>query len=294
MKRTLEQQLKERRLLLELTQQRLRRRKLRKPLPQLQPDAIRLAYYQELKQVLQRARELVHAQVLPALADLVRQADRERGDAAQRTDSAGTRVNALLDGVANTLFQELTGPVLQRLADKYARRTSDFQRKELQKQIRSVLGVDLALVERNLSTRVEDFTAEQVARIKSMAQGYLDDVEKRVIAGVRAGTRPSEIAQGLVDRYGVAESSAQRIANDQVGKFYGELNRVRQTDLGVNRYVWNTVRDNRVREEHAQRHGETYAWDEPPEDGHPGEAINCRCFAEPDLSQLLELAGVAA
>lgn len=294
MKRTLAQQLKERRLLLELTRKKAARLKVRKPLPQLQPDAIRLAYYQELKLVLQRARALVAARVLPTLGELVAQADRERGDVAQRADSAGSRVNTLLDGVADTLFQELTGPVLERLADKIARRTSDFQRQELQKQIRSALGVDLQLVERNLSTRVEDFTAEQVARIKSMAQGYLDDVEKRVIAGVRAGTRPTEIAQGLVERYGVAESSAQRIANDQVGKFYGELNRVRQTDLGVNRYVWNTVRDNRVREEHAVRQGETYSWDEPPEDGHPGEAINCRCFAEPDLSQLLDELGVAA
>jgi len=26
-----------------------------------------------------------------------------------------------------------------------------------------------------------------------------------------------------------------------------------------------------------------FFWDEPPEGGHPGDAHNCRCFAEPML-----------
>ena len=46
-------------------------------------------------------------------------------------------------------------------------------------------------------------------------------------------------------------------------------------------YIWRSVRDDRSRGEHAKRHGQVFSWDNPPEDGHPGEAPNCRCWAEP-------------
>jgi len=45
-------------------------------------------------------------------------------------------------------------------------------------------------------------------------------------------------------------------------------------------YIWHTAGDDKVRESHAARDGETFSWDSPPEGGHPGEAENCRCTAE--------------
>lgn len=48
-----------------------------------------------------------------------------------------------------------------------------------------------------------------------------------------------------------------------------------------NYYIWRTVGDDRVRSSHEERGGEIFAWDEPPEGGHPGEDYNCRCTAEP-------------
>ncbi|WP_193788037.1 phage minor head protein [Magnetospira sp. QH-2] len=45
-------------------------------------------------------------------------------------------------------------------------------------------------------------------------------------------------------------------------------------------YIWRTVGDNKVRSSHADREGQTFSWDDPPEGGHPGEAENCRCWAE--------------
>jgi SPP1 gp7 family putative phage head morphogenesis protein len=126
-----------------------------------------------------------------------------------------------------------------------------------------------------------------VALIKSIPQQYFGDIEKRITAGVRSGTRWEDLAQELQDRYDVSESRAALIARDQVGKFYGELNEVRQTALGVKSFIWRTANDERVREEHADLEGETFDWDTPPSEGIPGEAVNCRCFAEPVLDDLL-------
>ncbi|MDB2683091.1 phage minor head protein [Alphaproteobacteria bacterium] len=46
------------------------------------------------------------------------------------------------------------------------------------------------------------------------------------------------------------------------------------------RYIWRTVKDDRVRDDHAEREGKIFLWGQPPEGGHPGEDFNCRCWME--------------
>lgn len=38
--------------------------------------------------------------------------------------------------------------------------------------------------------------------------------------------------------------------------------------------------DERERAHHVDREGKQFDWDNPPDDGHPGEPILCRCYAE--------------
>jgi|GEM_PF-5874443 len=51
-------------------------------------------------------------------------------------------------------------------------------------------------------------------------------------------------------------------------------------DKKKGKYIWHTVGDGKVRSSHAERDGETFSWDTPPDGGHPGVAYNCRCTAE--------------
>lgn len=46
-------------------------------------------------------------------------------------------------------------------------------------------------------------------------------------------------------------------------------------------YIWCTVGDEKVREEHAARNGKIYSFGDPPNGENPGEDYNCRCWAEP-------------
>ncbi|XWN32883.1 MAG: minor capsid protein [Devosia sp.] len=68
-----------------------------------------------------------------------------------------------------------------------------------------------------------------------------------------------------------------------VREFAGRINAERQQMLGIDRYTWLSRDDERVRDSHASNDDNVFWWDEPPEDGHPGEAHNCRCVAEPLL-----------
>lgn len=63
--------------------------------------------------------------------------------------------------------------------------------------------------------------------------------------------------------------------------FAGFINQLRQQDLGIERYIWRSQDDAKVRDSHAEYDDQVFRWDEPPAGGHPGQAHNCRCFAEP-------------
>lgn len=63
--------------------------------------------------------------------------------------------------------------------------------------------------------------------------------------------------------------------------FAGLINQLRQQDLGIERYIWRSQDDAKVRDSHAEYDDQVFRWDEPPAGGHPGQAHNCRCVAEP-------------
>lgn len=63
--------------------------------------------------------------------------------------------------------------------------------------------------------------------------------------------------------------------------FAGLINQLRQEDLGIESYVWRSQDDAKVRDSHAEYDDQVFRWDAPPAGGHPGEAHNCRCYAEP-------------
>lgn len=63
--------------------------------------------------------------------------------------------------------------------------------------------------------------------------------------------------------------------------FSGLINEIRQRQLGVTHYIWRSRDDERVRHAHAEQDDHVFTWDDPPAGGHPGQAYNCRCHAEP-------------
>lgn len=254
-------------------------RRLRRALPrQRQPDHLRLQYFSALREQLQRARDLVEARLLPTVRRLL--------PVTVRSDAGPGDVNAMADEVADEFMEGLSSKELDNLARRFAHATSELQREQLGQQLQAATGVQVPIQDGELGVLVDDFTARNVALIKTIPRRYFADVEQTVIRAVSDGTRWEELAEELGERYEVAESVANRIARDQVGKLYGALNGARQEELGIQGFIWRTMNDNRVRDEHIELAGQKFRWDDPPSEGIPGEPINCRCYAEPDLSFL--------
>jgi SPP1 gp7 family putative phage head morphogenesis protein len=133
---------------------------------------------------------------------------------------------------------------------------------------------------------VEIFTSENVALVRGLSTEIAARVEKRVLSGVQGGMLHGDIAKQLQADTGLGATRAKLIARDQVGKLYGQVNASRQREMGVTSYRWRTVHDERVRPEHAFKDGQEFKYADGGE--LPGEAILCRCSAEPNFDHLTE------
>lgn len=130
---------------------------------------------------------------------------------------------------------------------------------------------------------VKGWARDNVKLIKSIDARYFSEIEKLIRDGFREGTTTAELAAGIRQRFEVSRSRAKLIARDQVATLNSKATEAKQRRLGVTHYIWRTSQDERVRDEHEEREGVAFSWDEPPADGAPGEAIACRCTAEPLL-----------
>jgi SPP1 gp7 family putative phage head morphogenesis protein len=126
-----------------------------------------------------------------------------------------------------------------------------------------------------LASEREAFVATQRKLITKISAEQFDRVEQAVLSGLRDGKLAPDIAKQLEKQVGIPKRKAQLIARDQTSKLVGNLNQYRQKSLGISQYVWSTAGDNRVRPEHEALEGQVFSWDDPPDTGHPGEAINC-------------------
>lgn len=288
-------------LAVSLIQKRRKKKRLPVRLPrQQQPDQIRRQYRAALLGFFAEAHAITRRALEAARPEIEAAAAAQRKDAeglallplhrAERRDAAGASAAALLQKTARAFFDAFPNTALARVARRFADLTSDYQKSQIVEQFKAVAGVNIfaGIVEDWLPGLANAFVEENVSLIRSLAERHFDDLRGHLGEAIAAGRRWEQIADEIAERYDVADRHAELIARDQVGKFYGALNEERQTGLGVQKYVWRTARDNRVRDAHLEREGKTFTWADPPEDGHPGEAINCRCQAEPDLEGLLE------
>jgi SPP1 gp7 family putative phage head morphogenesis protein len=262
----------------------LKRRRKRLPRQQ-QPDLIRLEYYHSILPFVRQA-EAYWRSIQHDVFNLLRFRNTKLDDE-RIEDDEEKRARRLIEEAAKRAVDALAPTQLEEVAKKFGRRTNDFQRQQFAKQAEAALAIPLSVIERPVTEKLEGFAQENVELIKSVEERYFDRIKERVMQAFENGERPEDITEDLQKIGGMSDRDALRIANDQIGKINAEFNQERQEHLGVEKYIWRTMNDGRVRDEHGDREGNSYSWDDPPEDGHPGEAINCRCYAEPDFSDIL-------
>lgn len=249
----------------------------------LYPLALERRYTKALDQ---RVKALV-ADVVAALKKF----DERRADALDVDDLRAVLALVERVGVAHESTFIASGPRdVQRVGSELTqwqdRRTSEF--------LGSVMDLNPKTIRdfftgKPLSSMVNTWAANNVGLIQNAEGTFLDEVQAAVVDGLVEGRSTEDIARTIEERGQVARSRARLIARDQVATLNHDITRQRQTALGLDKYRWTTSLDERVRDEHEKRHGKVFHWDDPPEDGHPGQAINCRCVATPVVPKNLDL-----
>lgn len=90
---------------------------------------------------------------------------------------------------------------------------------------------------------------------------------------------------------GVTVNPNDPVVNAILSRYTERLNGLLQAEaLQIDQYIWRSQDDARVRAAHAAYDDQVFWWSDPPEGGHPGQAWNCRCTAEPiiDLENIPE------
>lgn len=258
--------------------------------------AIEREYARELLMIVKLVRESLKPliEALPKIVDSAR-AELNRADSLGIADyvlrmdaGEGKRARALIEAAKSRLGTALNTTKVEKLAEEFASKTQTFQRIQLGAQVKAALGVDLFSTDAKLRALAEGFVSENVALIKDIPAKILSDVEQTVTRGISSGKLTKDLADEIEDKFGFGESRAKLIARDQVNKFYSKVAASRHQSMGVNKFVWRTVGDERVRDSHEILEGEIFSYDDLPEPGLPGEEINCRCFQEPYFGDILD------
>lgn len=128
-----------------------------------------------------------------------------------------------------------------------------------------------------LDNRLSDTNGYNSGPLK---QRFYDEFEARIIATLavyeREGRNRAEIESLIEVDISATEDWLLR-------RFENELNEARQRAAGVTHYIWRSADDSKVRSSHAERDDRVFPWNHGFPDGLPGEAHNCRCYAEPAI-----------
>lgn len=192
------------------------------------------------------------------------------------------------------------------LASKFVDTVVGYDRRSIDAQIHGVLGTEKydklkglnILEDEGLQELIASEIKNNVELIKSVPEKYFEHIQKSIHQGFEKGQSTMQIAREIQAVSGVTERRAELIARDQLGTVYAEVTQQRQENLGIKRFKWQTVHDERVRDSHRAIDGRIFNWDEGAV-GYdvaeevkgllPGEDFNCRCVAAPVDEDIFEL-----
>lgn len=270
----------------DLLQQQLNTTSRRRPRG-VRPDMTNgINYNVELQRIVKSVSRDVNAVVMPVVRNLAPEYQR---DAAITLDSWVDVLTAAL----RTVRQRYESPQFLALVADIARRFVTTANNSNRRRTERDLGINIYSDSQTLQDYLAVSTADNVALIKSIPSQYLTQVESIVMANVRAGGRPSNIAKALQQQLGVTERRAKLIARDQVNKINSNLASMRIKDVGYKYFKWETSNDERVRDRHEDvskrvtAYGKgVYRFDNPPVVDQnlpqlPGEPVQCRCVMIP-------------
>jgi SPP1 gp7 family putative phage head morphogenesis protein len=262
------------------------------------PLGIERDYQKRIRKIVNRVKTIINNEVVNALPSIMDITEAVRPDTRKDSD-IGEAVKELFVATRISASEQITDFEIEQMVQGTAGEINTWNKAQITRVLKQGLGVDPFASEPWLAQEMNNFVTTNVNLIKNVNQAFIAETESVVFEGMRRGLRHEQIAKqingfgkdelGRKSKFNNAKTRANLIGRDQTNKMNGQLTKLRQENIGVTKYIWRTVGDSRVRDHHASRNGKTYTWAKGSEVGtHPGDEIQCRCYAEPVLDDLLK------
>lgn len=196
------------------------------------------------------------------------------------TDADGAQLQFLIDQIArqadNTILYQT------RTLGRWTSRVGTRNFRGTISAAKSATGVSIEpfIRLRDAEPFLKQSIRQNVAYLKNLSEDMQRRVEQNIYDGLANRWTKKRLTDEIAKSAGITKRRARNIATDQTHKLNAALNQFRNEQLGIESYIWKTMRDESVRALHAEREGKVFAWSDPPSDGHPGHPVNCRCRSQ--------------
>ena len=265
-----------------------------------EPKGIEVGYQAFLVSIQKQINALIRKSLpeLYSLLDLARRNDGGSGphgmwmgnEFTERTDGLSDDVVAAFNSLRTSIrnLSTKTDGVLRVGVQDHGNKTAAFNDAKYDDPLMNLLGIGdvSANIEQSI---LNGWVTENTQLVGNMNAQQLGKLETLFLRSLRDGSRSAQVVGEVAHILGPSGENINRarlIARDQIGKLDGQLTRQKQTESGIKGYAWRGALDGRERPSHVAREGVIFQWNAPPPDGHPGQPVQCRCSAEPDLSFL--------
>jgi uncharacterized protein with gpF-like domain len=240
---------------------------------------------------LRRQCEALMAKTLEEMRQQVEAALREEG-ASPRTVSE--RLDHLL-GYWRNRFDQLGETLARRLLEGSS---TPSERRKFFDAAAKAMGVSALEVYSTpqMQAALDNAAVAAATFIKRIPPEYIGKVAAAMVNAAQERPLPGNVtlARYVQDLGFHTKKQARLLVRDQWHKVTSTVQETQHRSIGGTQYIWRTARDERVvgnptglyphwnrqHGDHYARDGKVYSWDKPPADGHPGNPIGCRCFAQ--------------
>jgi SPP1 gp7 family putative phage head morphogenesis protein len=131
--------------------------------------------------------------------------------------------------------------------------------------------------------KIDALKVQAVEAVKKIRDNTLEDIKATVLKLAATGETAAEIQKQVDELIVKRVKRAEAAAQNQIDFTNSMITKARAQGLGIAMAIWVTMRDEKVRRTHADRHGYEFTLDKgawsPLDQKYilPGEEYNCRC-----------------
>lgn len=213
------------------------------------------------------------------------------------------------------LYDARFGMQADAISNDWVNSVNSYNRKQTIDTLRKTLGIDIGtILSEDIKEDLDMMMYESAMYIKTIPSELVLKVSDRVLQHFKGIPMPENrtLARQIKEEFKITDGRAKVIARDQTAKMNTSISAIRQKNIGIDMYIWQTMKDERVvgkpgglykkinskHKNHYIMQGKLCRWDDPTvysddkgktwkkrtaemPQNHPGDDIMCRCRPSP-------------